>query len=75
MTGKYPSNWKIAKVIALFKKGDKKTLKNYRPVSLLAVAGMILEKVVALQIEEFFESNDLLVPASGSNCRGHRLNQ
>ena len=59
-TGKYPSKWKIAKVIALHKKGDKKLLKNYRPVSLLAVAGMILEKVVALQIEEFFESNGLL---------------
>ena len=52
--------WKIAKVIALHKKGDKKSLKNYRPVSLLAVAGMILEKVVALQIEEFFEKNNLL---------------
>ena len=47
-------------MIALLKKGDKKTLKNYRPVSLLAVAGMILEKVVALQIEEFFEMNKLL---------------
>ena len=59
-TGKYPSLWKIAKVIAVHKKGDKKILKNYRPVSLLAVAGMILEKVVALQIEEFFENNGLL---------------
>ena len=59
-TGKYPSKWKIAKVIALHKKGDKKTLINYRPVSLLAVAGMILEKVVALQIEEYFEKNNLL---------------
>jgi retron-type reverse transcriptase len=47
-------------LIALHKKGDKKTLKNYRPVSLLAVAGMILEKVVALQIEEYFEKNKLL---------------
>jgi hypothetical protein len=47
-------------VIALHKKGDKKTLENYRPVSLLAVAGMILERVVALQIEEFFERNNLL---------------
>ena len=47
-------------VIALHKKGDKKTLKNYRPVSLLAVTGMILEKVVALQIEEYFEKNNLL---------------
>ena len=59
-TGKYPSLWKIAKVIAVHKKGDKKLLKNYRPVSLLAVAGMILEKIVALQIEEFFENNGLL---------------
>ena len=59
-TGKYPSLWKIAKVIPVHKKGDKKILKNYRPVSLLAVAGMILEKIVALQIEEFFENNGLL---------------
>ena len=59
-TGKYTSLWKIAKVIALHKKGDKKILKNYTPVSMLAVAGMVLEKVVALQIEEFFESNGLL---------------
>ena len=59
-TGKFPSLWKIAKVFPLHKKGDKKILKNYRPVSLLAVAGMILEKVVALQIEEFFENNSLL---------------
>ena len=46
--------------LALLKKGDKEALKNYRPVSLLAVAGKILEKVVALQIEEFFEMNKLL---------------
>merc|ERR1739846_15980 len=44
----------------MHKKGDKKILKNYRPVSMLVVAGMVLEKIVALQIEEFFESNGLL---------------
>ena len=33
--------------------------KNYRPVSLSCVAGMILERVVANQIENFFESNNL----------------
>ena len=51
LTGKFPSKWKVAKVIPLYKKGEKSSLKNYRPVSLLAVAGMILEKVVAIQIE------------------------
>ena len=55
LTGKYPTNWKIAKIVPLHKKGDKKLLKNYRPIALLSVAGMILERVVALQIEEYFE--------------------
>ena len=32
LTGEFPSKWKIAKVIPLHKKGDKKSLKNYRPI-------------------------------------------
>jgi hypothetical protein len=58
-TGKFPEEWKISKIIPLFKKGNRRTTKNYRPVALLSVAGMILERIVAMQIEEFFESNDL----------------
>ena len=60
LTGKYPTNWKVAKVIPLHKKDDKKLMKNYRPISLLSVPGMALEKIVALQIEEFFEENSIL---------------
>ena len=59
LTGKFPSNWKISKVVPLHKKGDKKSMKNFRPVALLSVAGMLLEKVVALQIEQYFEENKL----------------
>ena len=33
---------------------------NYRPVSLLSVSGMVLEKVVAVQMESYFETNGLL---------------
>ena len=58
-TGEFPEEWKIAKIIPLFKKGNRRTMKNYRPVSLLSVAGMILEKIIAIQIEEFFEKNNL----------------
>ena len=59
LSGKYPTNWKIAKVISLHKKGLRTFMKNHRPVSLLSVAGMVLERVVAIQIEEFFEKNKL----------------
>ena len=55
----------------LHKKGDKRLLKNFRPVSLLPVSGMILEKVVAMQIEEHFEKNGLL----GSFQFGFRKNK
>ena len=47
-------------MIALYKKGNRLEIKNYRPVSLLCVAGMVLERVIAIQIEEYFESNNLL---------------
>ena len=38
-------------------------MKNYRPLALLAVAGMILERVVAIQIEGYLETS---VSRSGS---------
>ena len=60
LIGKFPSNWKISKVVPLHKKGDKNELKNYRPVALLSVPGMVLERVVAIQVEEYFEKNKLL---------------
>ena len=69
--GKYPTEWKTSKVIPLHKKLDKKLLKNYRPVALLSTSGMILEKIVANQIEEFFEKNELL----GSFQFGFRRNR
>ena len=59
VTGKYPSEWKLAKVIPLHKKGDEISIRNYRPVALPSVSGMMLERIVAIQIEEFFEKNDL----------------
>jgi hypothetical protein len=32
---KYPTNWKLAHVIAVFKKGDFSLPSNYRPISLI----------------------------------------
>ena len=46
-------------------------LKHYRPVSLLSVTGMVLEKVVAVQIEDFFEESKLF----GSFQFGFRKNK
>ena len=37
--GKFPSEWKNANVVPVHNKGNKQTLENYRPVSLLPICG------------------------------------
>lgn len=44
-TGKFPNKMKIAKVVPLYKTGDRHHLTNYRPVSLLPQFSKILEKL------------------------------
>ena len=45
-SGVFPTMWKRANVIPVFKKGSKKLPENYRPVSLLALCTKIMEKLV-----------------------------
>ena len=44
----------------LHKKGDKQTLKIYRPVSLLPICGKILERLNLNEILKLFIANDLI---------------
>ena len=41
-TGIYPDQWKISKVVSIFKKGNRSLVSNYRPVSFLPCASKIL---------------------------------
>ena len=59
-TGTFPSNMKIAKVIPLFKSGDKHNFTNYRPVSLLPQFSKILEKLFNNRLDTFIEKHSLL---------------
>ena len=44
--GKFSVEWKRANMVPAHKKRDKQNLKNYRPISLLPVAGKIFERIV-----------------------------
>ena len=59
-TGQFPSEWKKANVVPVFKKGDKQLVKNYRPISLLPITGKIFERLLYNQTFEFFIRNDLI---------------
>ena len=59
-TGQFPTQWKKGKITPLYKKGSRTKKENYRPVALLSCAGMILERCIAIQIEEYMEKNNFL---------------
>ena len=58
--GKYPDELKIARVIALYKKGVKYDPNNYRPISLLSHFDKILEKIICRRLVSFLERNKIL---------------
>lgn len=47
-----PDKWLEAQVMLLHKKGDKRDIDNYRPISLLPVMYKILMKVISRRIEK-----------------------
>ena len=59
-SGVFPDKMKIAKVIPLFKSGDKNVYTNYRPVSLLPQFSKVLEKVFSKRLNNFLEKYELL---------------
>ena len=64
----YPSVWKLANVTPVFKKNDKQSVKNYRPISLLPLCGKIFEKIVFENIYSYLNENQLIT----SNQSGFR---
>ena len=58
--GKLPSQWKVAEVKPIFKKGDKSEAGNYRPVSLTSVVCKIFEGFVRDTICKHLNDNNFL---------------
>ena len=60
MTGIIPDLLKIAKVVPIYKKGERNLPGNYRPISLLSIFDKILEKLMHKRLINFLEQNSTL---------------
>ena len=58
--GQVPDLWKEAVVTPVLKKGSRKDVSNYRPVSCLVVTAKIMENVVSEQVTKYMEINKFL---------------
>ena len=59
-TGLVPDKLKIAKVIPVFKSGDKDNVSNYRPISVLPIFSKILEKCVYNRLFKFLNDFNII---------------
>ena len=46
LDGIFPTLWKIAKIVPIYKSNDKKNVLNYRPISLLTTFGKVFESLI-----------------------------
>ena len=57
--GQLPTDWKLATVKPIYKKGKKNMPSNYRPVSLTSVCCKIMERMVRDKVFDYLETNEL----------------
>ena len=62
LNGTYPEEFKIARVVALHKKGPKNIADNYRPISILTQLNKIFEKLIHERLMNFLIEQNVLTP-------------
>ena len=58
--GIIPNDWKDANICPLFKKNDRTTPSNYRPVSLTCILCKLLEHIISSSLMTHFENNNII---------------
>ena len=68
--GTVPSDWKLANVVPIFKKGSKSCPLNYRPVSLTSICCKILGHIIYSSICHRLEDHNIICNEQLGFCSG-----
>ena len=73
-----PIDWKRGNITPIFKKGSKKLVENYRPVSLTCIFGKTMEKIVKDYLENFLFATNVINKtqhgfSKGKSCTSNLL--
>ena len=59
LSGKFPDDWRFAKVTPLFKQGAPSDLNDYRPISVVSVIAKVFEFIIYDQLNNFLTNEDI----------------
>ena len=60
-SGIFPDPLKITRVVPVFKSGDRRSLSNYRPISVLPIFSKVLERVVYNRLLSYMDKFHILI--------------
>ena len=60
-SGIFPSRWKIARVIPLYKQGDKSDVSNHRPIAILSPLSKVFEKIIKERISSYLDKINFFI--------------
>ena len=64
ITGVFPNDWKLSKIIPIPKSKPHNLIENYRSISVIPTISKVIEKLVYQQLSPYLEDNDLLKETS-----------
>lgn len=59
-SGQLPTNWRVGRVIPIFKAGDRNLPSNYHPISLTSISCKLLEHILYSNIIQYLDYHNLL---------------
>ena len=66
-----PQEWKRGMIVPIYKGGNRSSISNYRPVTLLSVISKVLERLVANELVKHLEVNGLLATSQHGFRKHH----
>ena len=60
ISGVLPDEWKLSKVVPLFKHGEQSDLNNYRPISIVPAVATVFERIIYHQLYSYLTENIIL---------------
>ena len=58
--GVFPSELKLARVVPIYKNGDRQQITNYRPISITSFFSKVFEKIMCNVLTNFLEENGVI---------------